>query len=254
MSAQDIPADQFHDDNSICDDLRLDRYRTGELDAAQATALQQHLERAPRCAARLAHLNEARAAFVALPPLVLPTVLTTTTTAAPTPAVRRAWAAWGPRVATVSSFAAAAAVLLMVRGTTDDTRPKGDGLAATVSFYVARGDDVFVADGTRPLHPNDAVRARVRSQGDGFVGVVEREVDGDVVSLLATAPMAAVHAGDVDIPGTAVLDAHTGQVSFIAVLCTQDITIDDAVLDAVGRGVAPAGCSLESHAFVKEPR
>jgi hypothetical protein len=158
----------------------------------------------------------------------------------------------------VSSIAAAALVVLVVRGGDVDgdadghTRSKGEGVAAVLSFYVARGSDVFVADGTRPLRAHDAVRARVRSQGDGFVAVVEREADGDVVPLLATRPMHAVHAGDSDVPGTAVLDAQAGPVSFIALLCAKDTTIDDDVLAAIGRDAPPDGCTLQAHAFVKE--
>ncbi len=155
----------------------------------------------------------------------------------------------------------AAAVVLSINvaavdeGDDDIIRTKGNGLAATVTFYVARDGVVAEASTVAPLQENDVVRARVTAQQRGHVAVVEVEASGRVDVLVPVdGALQAVDVGETELDGAGRLDASTGAVDFVALLCRDAVAVDDDVRAAIAKDVAPAGCVLEHHRFNKMAR
>lgn len=148
------------------------------------------------------------------------------------------------------------AVIVVAPGDSDDiVRTKGTGLAATVTFYVARAGVVAEATTAAPLLVGDVVRARVSAQQRGHVAVVEVEADGHVAALVPDdGLLQAVDVGETELAGAGRLDDRVGAVDFVALLCRDAIVVDDDVRADIARDVAPAGCTLEHHRFMKAAR
>lgn len=246
-----------HAPSSCCSDFVLDRYRHGEMDPEEAAAQREHLATSAQCAARLAELTSIRAAFLAEMPefIIDPATVAATVGVDPvSPAAARkkprrfAWAASG-----VAAFAAAAAVLLVVRS--PETQTKGDGPAASLTLFVLRDGHVAAAAVMAPLEAGDRLRARVNAQRPTWVGVFEVEGDGDVSRLLPASPrMQLVGAGDSELDGAAQLDEQVGNIDLLALFCATDVSINEQLLRQLQHGERPVGCSSEHHRFLKVAR
>jgi hypothetical protein len=176
--------------------LRLERYHLGEIRVEERVAIEQHLAACPACAACLERIEQDEA--VALPALPA---------RAPAKVVRMRWPVQA--VAVVGTLAAAAAVVLAIRGahpvdgerpTLPGTRVKGDAIA----FTLVR-DDAGRIEGTEGTYrEHDRFKAIVTcpasmSAAGGAFDVVVYDTSGVSFPL---EPAGAIACGnEVPIPG-----------------------------------------------------
>jgi anti-sigma factor RsiW len=177
---------------------QLDRFRMGELSAAEQRNVEAHLEGCARCRAAIAFLASEEGAFRAL--------------ATPLRHPRRAV---GPTLA----LGAAAAVCLLALWPTSGVRSKGP--AVSVSMYVQHGTSVRRALPGEVVAPGDSVRFTYSSRAPATVAVLS--LDGAGVATVyfpagqETVPLPA--AEDAPLPLATQLDGVLGEEKVVALFC-----------------------------------
>jgi hypothetical protein len=172
--------------------LRLERYHESEVDAAEKTAIEQHLASCPACAACLARIREDDA--VALPPLPsAPSKLSAPSGGAPEPRKPRLVWLRSPSPSTIAAAAsalalAAAAVLGIGRGWWKPAGPIPGGAeteqaiarvkGGSIAFTLVRDDDERIEGASGVFRDGDRFKVLVTCpptfQGGFDVVVFER--------------------------------------------------------------------------------
>jgi hypothetical protein len=221
-------------------DYALDRWLSGELQHAEAAALEAHVESCARCGERRALRTSERAEWQRRPHGVIPGARIVK------PKRMRA-----SLLAASGVLAMAAAALLIVRGgehTAPDTvRTKG---TRSLGFYVKHGQGVRRGAQGEAVAPGDALRFVYTSEHAGYFAVLS--VDGarraSIYYPSAADRAAAIEAGrDVPLPLSTVLDDVLGQEALFGVFCEQPIALEPLrrALEADARAVPPPGCSFD---------
>lgn len=204
--------------------LRLHQLRLGELDPAERTAAEAHLDACPTCAARLTHQEQARAAFVVTP---VPAAIV----ALDRPAPR-----WFERLKSWQIFAfavpVAAAAFLAVRTPTPepDTRLKGPGTHQKVRVPILEAW-VLTGQSARPLYTGERlgggarVQLKVDAAGHRFVTLAGRDAEG-TVEVYGTVPASD---GLAPAPFALTLDDSKGEQRFFAILTDAKPAPDEVV-------------------------
>jgi hypothetical protein len=178
-------------------------------------AIERHLLACARCRAYLASLDASLGGEAAG---------TATPTLAPASPPARPWGRALRFVPVAATLAAAAAVVLVVRGRTPEARGYvGVKGAPAVQLLLHRGSDTRVWDGVEAIHPGDAIALRVACEGLERVAVAAPDREGWSPLSSAACPAA----GD-PLPFTLVVDAEP-HAERLAVVMSQG-ALDDADL------------------------
>jgi len=211
---------------------QLDRFRMGELSAAEYGNVEAHLEGCPRCRAAIACLVREEGAFRALA----------------TP-LRRPRRAVGPALA----VGAAAAVCLLALWPSSGVRSKGP--AVSVGMYVQHGQSVRRALPGEVVAPGDSVRFTYSSRSPATLAVLG--LDGAGVATVyfpagpETVPVPA--AENAPLPLATQLDSVVGEEKVVALFCEQPHALEpvrEALQASPGEPHLP-GCTLATLHFTK---
>jgi hypothetical protein len=199
-----------------------------------------HLEGCGLCARRLDELERDAAAFRARAPIAELAAATARQLDAGSQPGRRA--RWQTRVAVFATVAAAVAVVALVARPRDDgagIRSKGD-LQIDV-FVKRRGGQVEAATSPARVSPGDALRFRISTARNGYLGVAGLDGAGAVSSYWPpSAQLLPIQAGRGQLlDGAIELDGVLGRERITALLCSEPLATDD-VLRALRARLAAA--------------
>jgi hypothetical protein len=239
-------------------DLRFDRLIAGELDLGAERVVRDHVAGCALCAARLAEIEAAAAAFIEHAP-PLPGRVIELRKRRPKPA----WLA-----STAGALAAAAALVVWARvhapwSTIDpsqggdvadsSTRTKG---AARLGLYIERRGAVIRAQEGDTVHPDDRLQFTVTSAEGGFLAVIGVDGASAVTVYYPSGLRAEAFDPGTDLPlgASTILDATLGREVDYGLFCKAPIE-----LEPVRRAFAarpddppiPAGCRLDRLHLVK---
>jgi hypothetical protein len=232
-------------------DLTFDGLRTGELSSAAAQEIAEHLARCERCRERKLALDRACAQIEAQLPMFAPHP--PVREEAPAPIRVRGWRMRG-RGAALSALALAVCALLGLlpwvareRSHERETRSKG---GPGLSFYVKRGEEVFLWTPGDAVTAGDALRFVVTPQGYGQIAILSRRKDGETSLYYPQGERsAAIDAGtsSIALDGAFELDDTIRDERLFAVFCREPF--DTAALQSqlAERGAlaaAPPGCAV----------
>jgi hypothetical protein len=259
--------------------LALDRWLAGELNAADSEELRLHVESCARCQPVLQAMRDERneplptlraassvQPFISLhstindlhnPQSSLPAVVDRVETSK---RIKPRRSRWSRSFALATGLAAAAALLLVVRGNPAE-RSKGSGDFA-LGMYVQHGDSVRRAGVREEVQAGDALRFAISSQSDGYAAVLSLDPKGRASIYFPGSPpgspsgdgrAAFVSAGaDVALPLSTRLDDTVGEEQLLAIFCKTpvDLTPLRASLEH-GQAEIPSGCQVAQQRFVK---
>lgn len=238
-------------------DLRFDRMLADEVDGAAARALHEHVAACAHCAARLAAIEAARAAFTASAP--------------PLPArvveflKRRRNPAWF--ASTAGALAAAAALVFWSRAHGPSIDPSHEGAdlapsatrtkgAARLGMYIERRGAVIRAQEGDIVHPDDRIQFTVTSSEGGYLAVIGVDGAKAVTVYYPTGPRAQAFepGADVALSTSTRLDATLGPEVDYGLFCATPIELEPVRQAFAARPddpPIPAGCRLDRVRFVK---
>lgn len=215
--------------------LHLDRFLAGELDEVGARRVRQHLEECSRCAGAVEEMQAARGER--LPPLRL------------VPLARPA-RNWPRAAAAVAGLAAAASVLLLIRGPGE--RAKGAGFA--LGMYVEHAGEVRRAGPGETVAPGDAVRFAVTAPAKAYVAVLSLDPEGrgSVYFPLGARAEAVGPGAEVALPLGTRLDATLGEERIVGLFCSSPVELEPLRVQLErGGSFTPDGCQVIRWSFVK---
>lgn len=161
-------------------ELRLRRFRIGELAGAEQDEVARHTAECPACRARLKSLEEEQRAFERDIPFERFAGGVERARRVPRPAPRRAW------MMGAAGLAAAAALVLVAGALPRDEAPRGrnrlKGDEAALRVAAADGTQRFAA-ATEPLRPGDRVRLAYRAEGPAHLFAASIDDAGEVTVL-----------------------------------------------------------------------
>ena len=242
--------------------LLLDRWRAGELAAAEAAELKTHVDGCASCAAAVSGLRAAEAE--ALPPLRLLPLRALDSLRPPSASLpnllplraRRLTAA----IAGAAGLLAAAGVLFVLRaapGQPGDSGQRVKGPGYGLSMYVQHGTYVRRAAPGETVAPGDAIRFAVTTPERAFVAVLSVDPSGrGSVYFPVGARAEPVAAGtEVPLPLGTRLDATVGEERLLGLFCDQAIELEPVrrALETGAGAAIPAGCQATQWRFVKRP-
>lgn len=221
-------------------DLQIDEWLGNELSPAERERIASHVDGCARCTKRHLELSEARAAFLEAAPLPRTS----------RPASRRLFP-----LGLAGTFAAAAALLLMLRPATTEapgTRAKG---TARTSFYVKRDERVHLGHASEPLRMGDQLRFAYSTPQPAYLAIISRDATGKRSLFYPSARRAErVEPGDqVLLPSSVTLDDAPGDEHVLSLFCDAplDLTV---LLEATTPFTAPPGCVAHELRLTKETR
>lgn len=185
-----------------------------------AAAAEAHVAACVRCTARLADHRRERAAFVI-------------------PRARGHWYV-------VALAAAVFAVVAWPRG--EVTRTKG---GPVLGFYRKHGEVITRGANGERVAPGDVLDFTVASPVPAFVAVISVDGARQITAYYPAGPLAvAVSAGEQLLPLAVRLDDVRGREQLHGLFCTWPAPVA-ALIDAIARGAAPAGCTDDTLAIEK---
>jgi hypothetical protein len=217
--------------------FRLDRFRMGELPAAEAAQVEAHLLRCAPCREAADVLDKAETEFRA--------------SALPLRVTQRDWRRgflWG------SGAVAAAAACILAFQPPAAVRSKGP--PASVGMYVQHGQDVRRALPGEAVAPGDSVRFVYSSREPGYLAILSRDGAGvATVYFPGGLQMAAVPAAeDAPLPLATRLDGVLGEETVLGLFCPGPRALEPLreAFQASPQGLPEVpGCRLASFHFTK---
>jgi anti-sigma factor RsiW len=242
-----------HDRPEGCfSDFALDRRLAGELEEAEREALDRHATVCERCGHRLEELSREREAFAReARPLALAPMSKTCDAQRSRPQAVVTWL-FGAGAA----VAAAAAVVLLVRGEPDTTRTKGH--SAALGFYVSHAGAVRPGAPGERVEPGDALRFVATTRETRYLAVLS--VDGahrvSVYYPEGTSAALIAPGESVALPVSTVLDDTLGDETLYGVFCPHPFDVEpirQAIAAAPEQPLAaPAECVVDSTRLRKQ--
>jgi hypothetical protein len=228
--------------------LGLEAFATGEV----SPAIGNHLSDCASCALYVQTLRAHAAVFTqARPAELFIRQLQRRSQTSPRALVRPGWA-----LATLALVALTTVVVTQRRFPAHDAAITFKG--SFVGVHLQRGTE------TRPVEPNetlrafDALRFTVRSDKPGFAAVLEKDAAGGVtvVAPFAGQKPQRVTPGSTVLDDSAVLDAATGEETFVAVFSEQPFDLSsmtESLREGGDGNLRCDGCRLQWLRFDKRP-
>lgn len=230
-------------------DLELDEWRAGEVEPARLQEIEHHVASCERCRRRKEMFEREAQAFLASAPSWKPRA------ASESPDRKKRAARWAVGAGAAMTLAAAAAVALLARPTTEvgGTRLKG---GAHIGFFVKRGSEVVRGGNDEHVHPGDQLRFTVTTSQPSFVAILSLDARGvaSVYYPATGAPGPLSVGNDVALDGSIELDDALGEERLYGLFCEQTIDVEAARAELARTRSKPVqpGCTTDSLRIVKE--